>query len=96
MSFEKWLSQEEEKRKVAGTAFSCPVCGTLNPRGANICNKCGTVFDKAMMAEVGATAAEPSKPTRRIVKRPAEKKAAPKKEEGEEQPPEQSEEPKNQ
>jgi ribosomal protein L40E len=96
MSFEKWLSQEEEKRKVAGTAFPCPVCGTLNPRGANICNKCGTVFDKAMMAEVGATAAEPSKPTRRIVKRPAEKKAAPKKEEGEEQPPEQSEEPKNQ
>jgi hypothetical protein len=96
MSFEKWLSQEEEKKKTTGSAFPCPVCGTLNPRGANICGKCGTVFDKAMMAEAGATAAEPSKPTRRIVKRPTEKKAVPKKEEGGEQPSEQPpEEPKN-
>jgi len=95
MSFEKWLSQEEEKRKASGTPFPCPVCGTLNPRGANICSKCGTVFDRSMIPEAGATTAEPSKPTRRIVKRPAEKKAAPKKEEGGEQL-EQPEEPKNQ
>ncbi len=33
VTFERWLSQEEEKRKVAGTAFPCPVCGTLNPEG---------------------------------------------------------------
>jgi subtilase family serine protease/ribosomal protein L40E len=97
ISFEKWLSQEEDKRKAAGSAFPCPVCGTPNPRGANICGKCGTVFDKTMMPEAGATAAEPSKPTRRIVKRPADKKAVSKKEEGGEQPSDPApEEPKNQ
>jgi hypothetical protein len=97
VSFEKWLSQEEEKRKAAGSAFPCPVCGTLNPKGSNICNKCGTVFDKTMMTEVGAGASEATKPTRRIVRRPAEKKAIPKKpEEGGEQPAEQKpEEPKS-
>lgn len=95
ISFEKWLSQEEEKRKSSGAAFPCPVCGTPNPKGSNICSKCGTVFEKATVAEAGA--AEPMKPTRRIVRRPAEKKAIPKKpEEGGEQPSEQPlEEPKN-
>ncbi|HUL38706.1 MAG TPA: CARDB domain-containing protein, partial [Methanomassiliicoccales archaeon] len=93
MSFEKWLSKEEDKRKAAGAVFPCPVCGTPNPKGSNICSKCGTVFDKTMVPEAGATAAEPSKPTRRIVKRPAEKKAVPKEEQPSEQPPE---EPKNQ
>ena len=51
VSFERWLSQEEEKRKIAGTSFACPVCGTLNPKGSAICHKCGTVFDQKTVAQ---------------------------------------------
>ena len=81
--FERWLSQEEEKRKVAGTAFPCPVCGTLNPKGSAICHKCGTVFEALKGAEgqpEGAVKEGDQKPLRRIVRRPAEKKLIPKKE----------------
>ncbi|MGD1059918.1 MAG: CARDB domain-containing protein [Methanomassiliicoccales archaeon] len=88
ISFERWLSQEEEKRKTA-TAFACPVCGTLNPRGSTICNKCGTVFGgQAGAAEPAEAAAVEQKPIRRIVRRPAEKKVVQKKPE-EQVPPEQ-------
>jgi uncharacterized repeat protein (TIGR01451 family) len=83
VTFERWLSQEEEKRKVAGTAFPCPVCGTLNPKGSAICHKCGTVFDALKGAEgqpEGAVKEGEQKPLRRIVRRPAEKKLIPKKE----------------
>jgi len=83
ITFERWLSQEEEKRKVAGTAFPCPVCGTLNPKGSAICHKCGTVFDALKGAEgapEGAIKESEQKPLRRIVRRPAEKKLIPKKE----------------
>ncbi|MDD1743342.1 MAG: hypothetical protein LUO85_01805, partial [Methanomassiliicoccales archaeon] len=83
VTFERWLSQEEEKRKVAGTAFPCPVCGTLNPKGSAICHKCGTVFDALKGAEgapEGAMKESEQKPLRRIVRRPAEKKLIPKKE----------------
>ncbi len=84
VTFERWLSQEEEKRKVAGTAFPCPVCGTLNPKGSAICHKCGTVFDAlkggAEGAPEGAVKEGEQKPLRRIVRRPAEKKLIPKKE----------------
>ena len=82
VTFERWLSQEEEKRKVAGTAFPCPVCGTLNPKGSAICHKCGTVFDALKGAEgapEGAVKEGEQKPLRRIVRRPAEKKLIPKK-----------------
>jgi RNA polymerase subunit RPABC4/transcription elongation factor Spt4/predicted RNA-binding Zn-ribbon protein involved in translation (DUF1610 family) len=83
ITFEKWLSHEEEKRKTS-TAFPCPVCGTLNPKGSTICHKCGTVFE---VKKEGAPAegapevkeGEAQRPMRRIVKRPAEKKAVAKK-----------------
>ncbi len=86
ISFEKWLSQEEEKRKTA-TAFACPVCGTLNPRGSTICHKCGTVFGGQAGAEPAEAAAVEQKPIRRIVRRPAEKKVVQKP--AEQAPPEQ-------
>jgi ribosomal protein L40E len=45
ISFDDWLAKEEEKRKEGPMA--CPVCGTLNPREATVCHKCGTVFAPA-------------------------------------------------
>lgn len=91
ITFERWLSQEEDKRKTSGAAYPCPVCGTLNPKGATVCHKCGTVFEKALGGEEpGAPPAQPeaAKPTRRIVRRPAEKKVIPKKPEEGGVPPE--------
>ncbi|MDH7508971.1 MAG: CARDB domain-containing protein [Methanomassiliicoccales archaeon] len=84
ISFEKWLSQEEERRKLG--AFACPVCGTLNARGSTVCHKCGTVFEakKEVKEEAPATPEEKPRTLRRIVRRPVEKKAVPK--EGAEKP----------
>ncbi len=45
ISFDDWLAKEEEKRKEGPIA--CPVCGTLNPKEATVCSKCGTVFGAA-------------------------------------------------
>jgi ribosomal protein L40E len=42
ISFDDWLAKEEEKKK-EGT-IPCPNCGTLNPKEATVCHKCGTVF----------------------------------------------------
>ena len=42
ISFDDWLAREEEKRKEG--PIPCPVCGTLNPKEATVCHKCGTVF----------------------------------------------------
>ncbi|MBU1913878.1 MAG: hypothetical protein KJ563_01620 [Candidatus Thermoplasmatota archaeon] len=42
ISFDDWLAREEEKKKEG--PVPCPVCGTLNPKEANVCHKCGTVF----------------------------------------------------
>ncbi|MBC7108429.1 MAG: hypothetical protein H5T41_06550 [Methanomassiliicoccales archaeon] len=84
ISFEKWLSQEEERRKLG--ALACPVCGTLNARGSTVCHKCGTVFEakKEVKEEAPATPDEKPRTLRRIVRRPVEKKAVPK--EGAEKP----------
>jgi subtilase family serine protease/ribosomal protein L40E len=75
ISFENWLSQEEEKRKFTGV--SCPSCGTLNPRGSPVCHKCGTTLEQrkadAPIEEQPKSEAAP-KPMRRIVRRPVEKK----------------------
>jgi len=86
ISFENWLTEEEERRKSG--AFPCPVCGTLNPRGATICHKCGTIFETKT-----AEKEEPKRrPLRRIVRRSAGK--AKSKDEAEEEPVGDSEEPK--
>jgi len=42
ISFDDWLAKEEEKAKEG--PVPCPVCGTLNPKEATVCHKCGTVF----------------------------------------------------
>ncbi len=42
ITFDDWLAKEEEKKKEGPVA--CPVCGTLNPKEATVCHKCGTVF----------------------------------------------------
>ena len=84
VSFENWLTQEEEKRKFSGS--SCATCGTLNPRGATICHKCGSSLEQPKVEPVAMPVAEEEpkaekpqpKPLRRIVRRPVEKKAAPK------------------
>ena len=44
ISFDDWLAKEEEK-KLEGP-IPCKVCGTLNPKEATVCHKCGTVFSK--------------------------------------------------
>ncbi|MDW5561693.1 MAG: CARDB domain-containing protein [Methanomassiliicoccus sp.] len=76
VSFESWLSQEEEKRKFTGV--SCPTCGTLNPRGSPICHKCGSNIE-VRKPEIPAAEEQPKseaapKPLRRIVRRPVEKR----------------------
>ena len=48
ISFDDWLAKEEEKKKEG--PIPCPVCGTLNPKEATVCHKCGTVFGAAKAA----------------------------------------------
>jgi ribosomal protein L40E len=45
ITFDDWLAKEEEKKKEG--PIPCPVCGTLNPKEATVCHKCGTVFGAA-------------------------------------------------
>ncbi len=45
ISFDDWLAKEEEKAKEG--PVPCPVCGTMNPKEATVCHKCGTVFGAA-------------------------------------------------
>ncbi len=52
ITFDDWLAKEEEKKKEG--PVPCPVCGTLNPKEATVCHKCGTVF-------AGATTPVPGK-----------------------------------
>jgi ribosomal protein L40E len=77
LPFETWVAKQEENRKVG--SVSCPACGILNPKGATICSKCGTVFDKAPETAQTGEAGEPAKPFRKIVKRSSERKMVPKK-----------------
>jgi len=44
MTFEDWLREEEEMRKMGSKA--CPTCGTLNSVTATVCHKCGTLMKK--------------------------------------------------
>ncbi len=82
VTFETWLSQEEDKRKIGGVA--CPTCGILNPRGASICHKCGSPMEAPKAAPVELPPPEEKKPEvvpqqkplRRIIRRTVEKKPA--------------------
>ena len=42
VSFDDWLAKEEAKQKEG--LVPCQVCGTMNPREATVCHKCGTIF----------------------------------------------------
>ncbi len=44
LSFDEWLAKEEARRKEG--PVPCSVCGTLNPREATVCHKCGTIFSR--------------------------------------------------
>jgi ribosomal protein L40E len=67
ISFDDWLAKEEEKRKEGPMA--CPVCGTLNPREATVCHKCGTVFAPAEeeMPPEGGAGMPPAEPVQEAV-----------------------------
>ncbi len=39
LTFEKWLEKKEEEKR---PSVECPVCGTLNPKGAKFCKVCGS------------------------------------------------------
>ena len=73
MTFENWVAKQEEERKIA--SVPCPSCGTLNPKGAPICSKCGTVFERTPEP----TQTGEQKPFRKIVKRSSDRKMVPKK-----------------
>ncbi len=40
ISFLEWVKRQEEK--IEGATVRCPVCGSLNPKGAKICRVCGS------------------------------------------------------
>jgi len=73
VSFEDWLAKEEEKRKEG--PVPCTVCGTLNPREATVCHKCGTIFapsEEAAATEAVPEAEAPEQPSQVPPKRPPE------------------------
>lgn len=74
LPFEEWLRKEEMSRRSG--VFPCPTCGTLNPREAQVCNRCGTVFEQAKAEQADSKAEEKEKKStfRRIVRRSAEEK----------------------
>lgn len=75
ISFEQWLSQEEEKLKSGGSL--CPVCATHNPRGSPICQKCGSTLEVPKAPAEPVKEEPPRKPLRRIVRRPVGKTETP-------------------
>ncbi|AGB03914.1 CARDB domain-containing protein [Aciduliprofundum sp. MAR08-339] len=40
ISFLEWVKRQEEK--IEGATVRCPICGSLNPKGAKICRVCGS------------------------------------------------------
>ena len=60
ITFDDWLAKEEEKKKEG--PVPCPVCGTLNPKEATVCHKCGTVFAGATAEVPGRRGPPPSAP----------------------------------
>ncbi len=80
LPFEEWLRKEEMSRKSG--VFPCPACGTLNPRDAKVCNRCGTVFEQAKQEAAASKPEDKEKEKkgtfRRIVRRSGEENAKPK------------------
>jgi ribosomal protein L40E len=74
ISFEDWLAKEEEKKKEG--PVPCPVCGTLNPKEATVCHKCGTVFGAAKAAPAEKKGPPPAAPPAEGEAQPAEEKPA--------------------
>jgi subtilase family serine protease/ribosomal protein L40E len=74
IAFEDWLAKEEEKKKEG--PIPCPVCGTLNPKEATVCHKCGTVFGTAKAAPVEKRGPPPAAPPAEGGAPPAEEKPA--------------------
>ncbi|HOE53462.1 MAG TPA: CARDB domain-containing protein, partial [Methanomassiliicoccales archaeon] len=74
LPFEEWLRKEEMGRKSG--VFACPACGTLNPKDAKVCNRCGTVFEQPKAEPQAPKAEEKEKKGtfRRIVRRASEPK----------------------
>lgn len=60
ISFEDWLAKQEARRKAG--PIPCPVCGSLNPKEATVCNKCGTVFGAARTLAPGGRGPPPAAP----------------------------------
>jgi ribosomal protein L40E len=58
ISFEDWLAKEEARRKEG--PVPCPVCGSLNPKEATVCHKCGTVFGAARTSPPGGRGPPPA------------------------------------
>jgi ribosomal protein L40E len=58
ISFEDWLAKQEARRKAG--PVPCPVCGSLNPKEATVCNKCGTVFGAARTLAPGGRGPPPA------------------------------------
>jgi ribosomal protein L40E len=74
IAFEDWLAKEEEKKKEGPTP--CPVCGTLNPKEATVCHKCGTVFGAAKATLVEKKGPPPAAPQEEGGVPPAEERPA--------------------
>lgn len=74
LPFEEWLRKEEMSRRSG--VFPCPACGTLNPRDAKVCNRCGTVFEQIKAEQAAPKSEEKEKKGtfRRIVRRSGEEK----------------------
>ncbi len=72
ITFEDWLAKEEEKKE---GPIPCPVCGTLNPKEATVCHKCGTVFGAAKAAPPAEKKGPP--PAAPAEERPAQAGIAP-------------------
>ncbi|MCJ7463131.1 MAG: hypothetical protein MUO81_00055, partial [Thermoplasmata archaeon] len=74
IAFEDWLAKEEEKKKEGPTP--CPVCGTLNPKEATVCHKCGTVFGAAKATPAEKKGPPPAAPPEERGVPPAEERPA--------------------
>ena len=73
ITFDDWLAKEEEKKKEG--PVPCPVCGTLNPKEATVCHKCGTVFAGATTQVPGRKGPPPAAPAAVTPAAPAQPEA---------------------